>query len=127
MIQHFIWVSLGGAIGASIRYAFSITIATRTTGLFPWSTFGVNMIGCLLIGAVYSILSTQFKEHQYLSLFIITGILGGFTTFSSFALETQQLISQKEYFTAITYVVCSNVLGIIAAIISYWSVSKVTS
>lgn len=127
MIQQFIWVSLGGALGASLRFAFSLLVTNNHTGFFPWATLGVNILGCMLIGALYPLLHTQFKEQQHLSLFVITGILGGFTTFSSFALETQQLLSQKAFLTAITYVLSSNIVGIGVAIGSYWTVSKIIS
>jgi CrcB protein len=127
LIQNFVWVSFGGAIGAVLRYAVSLVISSRSSCIFPWPTFCVNMFGCMLIGVISALITTHYKEHQYLAPFLITGVLGGFTTFSSFAFETHQLLSQKAYLIAIIYVVASNLLGIAAAITSFWSVSKILS
>ncbi len=103
-------VIAGGGAGALLRYIISLTIKNSSSG-FPLSTFLINVSGCFLIGILYSVLGTQ---HQNLKLLLIVGLLGGFTTFSSFGVETIQLFNNGHYSTAIFYVLLSNICGIAA-------------
>jgi fluoride exporter len=106
-----LWVALGGAIGSAGRYLLGSWIGSHTSGRFPWHTLTVNVLGCLAIGMLWAYMNRNLPDPA-MRLFLVTGILGGFTTFSSFGLETFQLIQAREYVQAFSYVALSNLAGI---------------
>ncbi len=115
-------VALGGAIGASLRHGanvlFNRYVASDATP-FPWATLVVNWVGCLMIGVLTATVIERYTTHAgALRPFLIVGVLGGFTTFSSFALETSNLIEKNAWGTAIAYVIASNVGCVLLALMS---------
>ena len=93
MVKDLITVGLGGAMGAMARYLAG-QLAQRLLGTsFPWGTLAVNISGCFLIGLAYGLLQTA--EASTPRLFIIVGVLGGFTTFSAFGYETLDLLKEN--------------------------------
>lgn len=106
-------VAAGGAIGAVCRYLIGKLTIGGNDG-FPLKTFLVNIIGCFLIGLVAALALKQFADSPRLVLFLKVGICGGFTTFSSFALETGGLIEKGAYLTAAAYVILSVAVGVLA-------------
>ena len=106
-----LFVGLGGALGAICRY-LTVLYATRLLGpLFPYGTLAVNTLGSLLIGICAGLM---IKEHmnQDMWMFFVVGVLGGFTTFSSFSFEVVSLIERGEGMAALGYVAASLILGI---------------
>lgn len=90
------WLILfaGGGLGAVMRFALALWVDERAQVPFPWGTLAVNVVGCFLIGLV----ATLADEHRLLApgvrLFLVAGVLGGFTTFSTFSLETWRLVEE---------------------------------
>lgn len=117
-MKSILWVALGGTIGSILRYAVAVWLKPEPSLAFPIHTLLVNVIGCLVIGFVFSFLLSVPNE-QYYRLFIITGILGGFTTFSSFGMESFYLFQHKEFLKAGSYILLSNVLGLAAVWVGY--------
>lgn len=114
-MQSIIIVGVGGFIGAVARYKISTWILNSIScGKFPIGTFAVNIIGCLIIGILATLAQQYEVFNQNLRLMLFTGILGGFTTFSSFGLETIALLQEGEIFTALIYVLASVALGLLA-------------
>ncbi len=105
-------VAAGGALGSVARYGLSALIRSHTP-TFPIGTLACNLLGCLLIGILAGLLGVSGTEHDRARLFLFTGILGGFTTFSSFGLETIGLLREGRVGTAILYVGLSNALGLL--------------
>ena len=104
-----ILVMLGGAVGAGFRYHIS-SVALRNLGpLFPWGTWIVNLLGGLLMGVLAGALVKQFTptEGEPLRLFLGVGVLGGFTTFSAFSLETTNMLIRGQAVQAAAYAVSS--------------------
>ena len=86
-------VAVGGALGALGRYGLSVAVPPSPGG-FPWATFATNVSGCLLIGILMvSLTETAARPHRLLRPFLGVGLLGGYTTFSTYAMETQQLVT----------------------------------
>lgn len=113
MITHFLFVALGGAIGAMVRYAISL-IPVKTG--FPVLTLITNIFGAVLIGFIVGIVSEKENVSPNAVLFWKTGVCGGFTTFSTFSLEAWQLLEKKAYLAGGAYVALSVaccVLGVI--------------
>ena len=112
------YIALGGAFGALLRYGVGLAIKPENTLAFPIHTFLINVVGCVGIGIVASILqNTPFNElMQY---FVIVGLLGGFTTFSSFSLESFYLLKNGKTLIAASYMLLSNSIGITGAFIGY--------
>lgn len=106
-------VGIGGAIGSILRYLISL-IPIKESFLFPIKTFAVNIIGCFLIGCVVAFVSKNSTLNPKLVLFLKTGLCGGFTTFSTFALETEDLIKSGYTGIAAIYVFLSFVVGFFA-------------
>ncbi len=107
-------VALGGAIGASGRYMAGV-LATRFLGIdFPWGTLIVNILGSFLMGILVSLLAIRFSVGNEMRAFLAIGILGGFTTFSSFALDFVYLFEKKQYYSAMGYMGASVVLSVLA-------------
>jgi len=106
-------VALGGAVGASLRLALESLAPWQPAG-FPWVTFGINVFGCLLIGALLAWLLGSAGQPAWLRPFLATGLLGGFTTFSAFAVESVRLLDAGAWGTAGSYVAGSLVLGLLA-------------
>ena len=97
------WVAAGGAIGASARYLVSVQ-AGRLFGMnFPWGTMIVNVAGSFAMGALISLLAIKWSAGQDMRAFLTTGILGGFTTFSAFALDFSVLFERKQAGLALAY------------------------
>jgi CrcB protein len=114
MIQTLMQVALGGAIGASARYLTNVA-ATRAFGIgFPWGTIAVNIVGSFLMGALVVFLA--HRDATRLAPFLMTGLLGGFTTFSAFSLDALTLFERGETGTAALYVVGSVVLSLAAIV-----------
>ncbi len=111
-------VALGGAIGASARYLTNVT-ATRVMGHgYPWGTVTVNVLGSFLMGVLVVVLAKK-GGNAYAPL-LMTGLLGGFTTFSAFSLDAFTLLERGQAGSAVLYVVVSVILslaGIIAGIL----------
>ena len=108
-------VGLGGFIGSIARYKLGGWLLHLTVHeKFPYSTFAVNVFGCLIVG----ILAGLAEKHEFFGpgarLFLFTGLLGGFTTFSAFGLETMFLLRRGEPWVAALYVVASVLLGLVA-------------
>lgn len=114
----FIWVGLGGALGSVSRYLIGQWVGVREVSQFPWHTFAVNLIGCFAIGLLWALLNKNVADRSFY-FFLITGVLGGFTTFSSFGLETFHLLQAKAYFTAVSYILLTNVAGFALVFIGY--------
>ncbi|MGW5478298.1 fluoride efflux transporter CrcB [Streptomyces sp. NPDC004008] len=95
-------VALGGAIGATARYAASLLWPARTGG-FPWTTFGINIVGCAVIGVFMVVITEVRAAPRLVRPFFGTGVLGGFTTFSTYAVEIQRLVDAGEPRTALAY------------------------
>ncbi|MEU6576803.1 fluoride efflux transporter CrcB [Streptomyces sp. NPDC046805] len=83
-------VALGGAIGATARYALTLWWPTPPGG-FPWATFWTNVVGCAVIGVFMVIITDVWAAHRLVRPFFGTGVLGGFTTFSTYAVDIQRL------------------------------------
>ncbi len=112
------YVALGGAIGALLRYQ-SGRLMTHWLGpnvvtAFPWATLTVNVVGSLLMGALAGFLARHGQGGEQWRLFIGVGLLGGFTTFSSFSLELMLLIERGQPFQALTYGLISVLAGLSA-------------
>lgn len=111
-------IGTGSFIGGICRYLLSQFIQSRIVSAFPFATLSVNIIGCFLIGIVFGIGERTSINPEW-RLFLATGILGGFTTFSAFSNETFGLIRAGEVFNASAYITASVFLGILATWIGY--------
>ena len=109
-------VGLGGGIGSILRYLMQVFVSRQLPVLFPWGTFLVNCSGCFLIGVLYA-LSTRYSwltpEWRML---LITGLCGGYTTFSSFSYESISLFWEGAYTHFLLYTVLSVILGLLATV-----------
>ncbi len=107
-------IALGGALGSVLRYLLGNAVQSSVGRQFPFGTLAVNVIGCLLIGLVYVWLLERGSAGVTARAFWMVGVLGGFTTFSSFSLETFDLAAQAAYGRALLNVVFSVVLCVSA-------------
>src|SRR5690242_12152949 len=102
---------LGAAIGGAVRYALSSAIGWRFGGRLPLGTMLVNVSGCFLIGVLATLLTERLDVHPNWRLFLVVGVLGGYTTFSSFEYETYQAMRDGERWMGLIYVVGSVAVG----------------
>lgn len=117
-------VGIGGFLGVICRHMLSVTVRVIwPDNRFPIATFVVNMLGCLLIGWVVGLFDSKYAGSDTLRLVLIVGFLGGFTTFSSFALESLQLIKSGQIALAMFNVGIKVVLGMILVAVGF-SLSK---
>ena len=117
--MNWLLVAMGGAIGATLRYATGMLIF-KPQMLFPWPTWSVNLLGCFAAGIFFAFSQKFPVLQQELRLFLMVGILGGFTTFSSFGLETFQLLKQGHTSVALMYVISSVILGVLCLAVGFY-------
>ena len=110
-MERILAIGAGGGIGAIARYAVAICSEKLTPVNFPFGTLTANLLGCLMIGFFWSYFDRVHISHEF-RLFLFTGFLGGFTTFSTSARETVQFLKAGEPLHAISYLLLSNILGI---------------
>ncbi len=107
----FFYLVLGGGLGTVFRYVLSGAVYRFSAVIFPWGTMAVNLLGSFIIGVLWELFQAGFISPN-MRIFLFIGVLGGFTTFSSYSLETFNLIRDGEIKLALMNVVLSNILGI---------------
>jgi CrcB protein len=113
-------VASGGAIGSVARYLVGV-LMTRAFGVnYPYGTLTVNVVGGFLMGLFIGIMARRLEGSMDLRLFVAVGIMGGFTTFSSFSLDVAVLWERGELSTALIYVLASVILSIAALFFGLW-------
>ena len=112
-------VALGGAIGSAARYLLSSLMLRVSAGQFPLGTFVVNVIGCGVFGALAGAASGRLSLTPEVRLFLFTGILGGFTTFSSYAFESVVLIRDGQFLAASINIAGQVVIGLVTLGFAY--------
>jgi len=110
-----LFVAAGGAIGAALRYGIGAGITARTGEGFPWHTLVINVVGAFLIGMLLALPWTGMSSGAPWRLFLITGILGGFTTFSTLSYESIELATQGRALAGLANMFGSGALGLTAA------------
>jgi len=112
-------IGLGGFIGTIARYGVSILAYRYAGATFPFGTLTVNLVGCFLIGIVYSLIQERDLLSTSSRLFLTVGVFGGFTTFSSFGNETLLLMRAGNPLLGLLYVLVSVLLGVLAVWAGY--------
>ena len=114
--KHAAAVVVGGGLGSFLRFAAGAWVLRHhPAAKFPWATLGVNWLGCLLIGLIYGWVENRTMLGTPLRYFLVTGLLGGFTTFSAFGMETLYLFKRGEGVMAWSCVVASVAGGLVLA------------
>ena len=113
--MYYLAVAVGGAIGSVLRYWITSSIQYRTSTNFPLGTLTVNIIGSLLIGLFFVIIYQKLEENELLRNLIMIGLLGGFTTFSAFSIETLNLLQSGFWFKALLNIILSVSICILSA------------
>ncbi|PVY41821.1 fluoride efflux transporter CrcB [Pontibacter virosus] len=114
-------IGLGSFIGGIARYLLTLFIQTRAIVVFPFGTLAVNVIGCFLMGLVFALIAKHDMAASWRP-FLATGILGGFTTFSAFSLESVYMLQTEQYGQAVLYILASVLLGLLATFAGMWLV-----
>jgi CrcB protein len=114
-------VAIGGALGTALRYGASL-IWPAAAGGFPWTTLWVNVTGCAVIGVFMVVISDVWAAHRLVRPFFGTGVLGGFTTFSTYAVDIQRLVDADRARTGLAYLAVTP----LAALAAVWSAVWVT-
>ena len=118
-MQKTISIGLAGLVATLLRYWLSGFVARQYGETFPWGTMAVNLIGCLLTGVVFFLSEERFLVNPTVRMVLLIGLLGGFTTFSSYGLQTFSLLRDGEFGLAILNVVTSNILGLFMVWVGY--------
>lgn len=113
MFKHLFFVGLGGAVGTILRYLISIYLSKSYSGEFPLATFFINITGCILIGLFIGLAERYQFINADMRLFLVTGLCGGYTTFSTFSSENLQLIQNNNFIVLFSYIFFSLFIGII--------------
>lgn len=111
-MQTTIMIGVAGLAGTLLRYWLSGYVARQHGEAFPWGTMAVNLVGCLLTGVVFHITEDRLLLSPTMRTVILIGLLGGFTTFSAYGLQTLNLLRDGQLGLAALNVVASNVLGV---------------
>lgn len=125
MFRTLLIVALGGGIGSALRYAVSKFVQDSTNGAFPYHTFAVNIVGCLLIGLFYGLAARGHLGNNTTTLLLTTGLCGGFTTFSTFCNENIALLRGDNAFVALVYVASSVLCGLLAVMLGYLIIENI--
>lgn len=115
-------VAAGGALGAVARYAMAGAVQRAAGGVFPWGTLAVNILGALLMGAIVEGAARLWTMPADIRLFLVTGVLGGFTTFSAFSLETALMMEKGDWGPAIAYIAASVALTVLFLFCGMWAI-----
>ena len=113
-----LFIAIGGSVGALLRYGISGWVQRATDSSFPWGTLAVNVVGCFAIGLCGALLAGPYLDEKYRPLLLI-GILGSFTTFSTFGYETFEQINDGQFGRALLNVMLANVAGLAAVWLGY--------
>lgn len=124
MLANTLAVGCGGFVGAILRYVITGILQKRFPHFTPAGTLAVNVLGCLLIGVLMAIVVQRPEFSQNLRLFLITGILGSLTTFSTFGYETVELLREEEYRVTFWNVAANLALGLPAVWLGWMLVPK---
>ncbi len=119
MLQKLLWLALAGALGTVSRYLLGGLVQRYAGGSFPWGTLAVNGIGCLLFGVIWSLAAERSILTPETRALVLIGFLGAFTTFSSFAFETAQMIRDSQWLYAGVNLVAQNVLGLVFVFVGF--------
>ena len=115
-------IGLGGFFGAVARYGLSGLVHRYSGGAFPFGTLIVNLLGCFLIGAVMAVVEGREALSPNVRLFVVIGLLGSFTTFSTLGYETLELLRSREHLAALANMGGSAVLGVLAVVAGHVAV-----
>jgi fluoride exporter len=114
MIRNILLVGLGGGVGSMVRYLCQRWMLMVYPHSFPFGTFGVNIMGCFLIGVFWGLSFKSLADNESWKLFLMTGLCGGFTTFSAFTLEGIGLIKEQKTGLFLLYTGGSVIVGLLA-------------
>ena len=113
-------VGIGSFIGGAIRYIISTLMKSSCNTFLPWGTLTINLLGCFTIGIIYALFSKHTSTSNSLFLLLTTGFCGGFTTFSTFANESLQMLQNGNISGFITYILLSLIAGLALVALGYW-------
>ncbi|MFI6452703.1 CrcB family protein [Streptosporangium amethystogenes] len=116
-------IAAGGAIGTGARYGAALLWPTAA-GSFPWTTFCVNVAGCLLIGVLLVVLTEVWTAPAWVRPFLATGVLGGFTTFSTYCLDIGRLVSGGRTGPALGYLAATILAALAAVVTGAWATRR---
>ncbi|HWP82179.1 MAG TPA: fluoride efflux transporter CrcB [Bacteroidota bacterium] len=119
-MQQILFIAVGGSLGAVARYGLSTLVYHSTGETFPWGTLVVNLTGSFVIGVVIELFDTAIIPTEWRS-FITIGFLGAYTTFSTYTLETVNLLRDGELKLATFNIVASNLMGILFVVLGIYS------
>lgn len=114
-----LWIALGGGLGSVARYLLAGWTQNLTRGTFPVGTLVVNVLGCFVIGLLAVAAADPIRLRPELRVALLVGVLGGFTTFSTFGVETFALANERQYLHAAGNILASVALGLIAVWLGY--------
>ena len=118
-MQKTILIALAGLVGTLLRYWLSELVARQHGETFPWGTLVVNLLGCLMAGVVFFLAQERLLLSPTVRTVITIGLLGGFTTFSSYGLQTFTLLRDGEFGLGILNVAASNIVGLLLVWVGY--------
>lgn len=119
MLKSILLVGIGSFAGGALRYIVSAVMKNVCASSFPWATLAVNLLGCFIIGVVYALFSKSGNASAPLCLMLTTGFCGGFTTFSTFANESLQMLQNGNLIGFILYVTVSVIVGMALVALGY--------
>ncbi len=114
MLQKLLLIAAAGGMGAMARYGLAGVVHRVTDSMFPWGTVVVNLLGCFLYGTLWSLMEPRLSISPETRTIILVGFMGAFTTFSTFAFETTELLEGSQWLQAAGNVAVQNFVGIAA-------------
>lgn len=109
----YVWIGIGAAVGANARYVLGQMVARRLGSDFPFGTLIINVTGSLLIGLIFTLLADRLLADTHWRLLLVIGLLGGYTTFSTFSLETIAMLQVGRWVPAFVYAGASVMLSLV--------------